>query len=74
MIWGYRFTEVEAHLEGLGYVRVRLVDGIVIFRSSDAIFTLREPNQDGMLPETVVIDAFDNAGLPPPPPASGYVD
>lgn len=67
MIWGYRFDQVELHLHGLGDVKVRLVDGIVIFRRSDVIFTIREPNQDGMLPETVVVDAFDNAGLEPPP-------
>lgn len=74
MIWGYSFDEVERHLLALGFLRVRVVDGIVLFRRHDVIFTFREPNQDGMLPETLVVDSFDNAGLDPPPPASRYVD
>ena len=50
------------------------VEGIVIFRRGGAIFTIREPNVLGSLPENLVLDAFDNAGLPPPEPAAGYVD
>ena len=74
MIWGYRFPDVEAHLLRLGYARVRTVDGIVIFRRGPDVFTIREPNIHGMLPETIVMDAFDRAELDPPPPASDYVD
>lgn len=74
MIWGYGFDEVERHLLALGFFKLRVVDGVVLFRRRDVIFTVREPNQDGTLPETIVVDAFDNAGLEPPPPASRYVD
>ena len=74
MVWGYSFADIEEHLLALGYVRVRIIDGIVLFRRGDAIFTIRGPNLDGMLPETIVVDAFDNAGMEPPPPATRYVD
>ena len=74
MIWGYRFEAIEQHLATLGYRRVGSVEGIAIFRKGAEIFTLLESNTLGSLPENVVIDAFDNAGLPPPDPADDYVD
>jgi hypothetical protein len=74
VIWGYRFVEVQQHLARLGYQQVGTVEGIVIFRNGEAIFTIREPNVLGSLPENLVLDAFDNAGLPPPEPAAAYVD
>ena len=74
MIWGYRFAQVEEHLASLGFRRVRTVEGIAIFRKDDEFFTIREPNALGSLPENIVLDAFDAAGLRPPPPADGYVD
>jgi hypothetical protein len=74
VIWGYRFVEIEEHLARLGYRRTGIVEGIVLFRNGDEIFTIREPNVLGSLPENLILDAFDNAGLPPPEPAAGYVD
>ena len=74
MIWGYAFAEIETHLARLGFRRVREVAGTILFSRGDEAFTLRAPNVDGLLPETIVIDAFDRAGLPPPTPATRYVD
>ena len=74
MIWGYEFSEIVEHLGRLGFSRASAVDGNVLFLRGGRIFTIREPNADGRLPETIVADAFDNAGLPPPPPATRYVD
>ena len=74
MIWGYAFSEIEAHLSTLGFAEVRRVAGTVIFRKDRDIVPIREPNVDGLLPETIVLDAFDAAGLPPPRPATRYVD
>jgi hypothetical protein len=74
LIWGYRFTDIERYLADLGFVPVEEVAEHVLFlRGADV--TIRKPNVLGMLPENLVNDAFDSAGLPPPTDgADSYVD
>jgi hypothetical protein len=74
LIWGYHFRDVEEHLATLGYRRIRETELTLIFMNSDRVFTIRKPNVHGSWPEPTVLDAFDVAGLEPPPPASRFVD
>lgn len=74
MIWGVSFALVEEHLAGLGYRRVRSVMGTILFIKGSEVFTIREPNVNGSLPENLVNDAFDTAGLDVPDWPVGWVD
>ncbi len=68
MIYCVAFSEVELHLGGLGFRRVGQTEGTVRFRADrpDRLITVRAPNVNGDVPEALINDAFDAAGLIPP--------
>lgn len=67
MIYCIRFADVVADLAVRDYVEIDRSDIAVIFQNSSARrLYIRPPNQDGHVPEILVNDAFDAAGLIPP--------
>ena len=67
MIYCVGFSEVTAYLEGIGLKEAGRVERHVIFRGAgNELLILREPNENGHLPEMLVNDAFDAARIPPP--------
>ncbi len=66
MIHCVRFAEIESHLERLGFALVRRVGQNRYYAHGTRVFTIREPNVDGNLPEIIANGAFDAAGLRPP--------
>ena len=67
MIHCVAFVDVVAHLNAIGFREVGRVEFQLIFRGPrDELFTLREPNIAGYLPEILVNDAFDAARMEPP--------
>ena len=61
MIYCIRFEDVVAHLQ-LGFRPAAATSESRIFRR----LSIRGPNVDGDVPEILVNDAFDAAGLQPP--------
>lgn len=66
MIYCVRFADVEAHLEEFGYTFVEAGPLTRLYARGDDEFTIRLPNVNGDLPEIVVDDAFQQAGLTVP--------
>ena len=67
MIYCVRFSEVAGTLRQRGYVEVDRSDIAVVFENNSAHrVSIHPQNRDGHLPEILVNDAFDAAGLEPP--------
>lgn len=66
MIYCVAFSDVDHHLRSLGLSYVETRDGICIYEKGDEDFAIREPNVNGDLPEMIVNDALNGAGLPVP--------
>ena len=67
MIHCVRFVDVVAFLERGGFAEAGRTEASCIFRHPDGRQVIvRRPNVDGHVPEILVDDAFDAAGLPPP--------
>jgi hypothetical protein len=66
MIYCVDFDEVERHLSRLGFRRAGRTERNSLFRRADDIVIIHAPNVDGHVPEILVNDAFDAAGLPCP--------
>lgn len=66
MIYCIRFEDVVAHLEQLGFRPAEATSESRIFRRSGERLSIRGPNVNGDVPEILVNDAFDAAGLQPP--------
>lgn len=66
MIYCVRDEDVVAHLASVGFHLIgRSPEGRAFLRGKQRL-SIRAPNQDGHLPEILVNDAFDVAGLTPP--------
>ena len=66
MIYCVRDADILAHLETAGFTQIgETPEGRAFMRGSEAL-TIRLPNLDGNIPEILVNDAFDAAGLTPP--------
>jgi hypothetical protein len=64
LIYCVWFREVEAHLAGLGFERIgETAETVVFVRGETDLVTLRRVER---LPETLMNNAFDRAGLDPP--------
>lgn len=67
MIYCIKFSDVEEHLNRLGFAPSGRTEATVRFRApSGTLITLRAPNIHGDVPEVLINDAFDAAGLAPP--------
>ena len=67
MIYCVRFEDVASHLHATGYREVARTERTVLFVRADGVRLLvRAPNVDGNVPESLVLDAFETAGLQPP--------
>lgn len=67
MIYCVRFLDVVSELAKLGFRDVGRTEASVIFARPDGRrAVIHAPNADGNLPEALVNDAFDAAGLIPP--------
>lgn len=66
MIYCVRYEDVVTHLDSIGFRQTnQTAEGRTFRRGIDRL-SLRGPNQDGHVPEILVNDAFDAAGLTPP--------
>lgn len=66
MIYCVRFDDVVAHLTGLGFTAAGRTASTFLYQRGEDEFTIRIPNQNGDLPEAIINDALDSAGLPVP--------
>ena len=66
MIYCVKFDEVVNHLRSQGFQRHKQIGETVIFVKDDEDLTFHAPNVNGDVPEALVNDALDNAGLPVP--------
>ena len=66
MIYCVRLKDVLEHLRGQGFEFQEQVGETAIFLRGDENLTVHAPNVNGDVPEALVNDALDNAGLPVP--------
>lgn len=67
MIYCVRFSEVVARLTERGFREVGRTETSILFGHPDGDrVVIHAPNLDGNIPEALVDDAFDSAGLIPP--------
>ncbi len=68
MIYCVRFSDVERHLHELGFERVGQTEATIRFSADGGarLITVRAPNVNGDVPESLINDAFDTAGLSQP--------
>lgn len=67
MTYCVRFREVAEALASVSYRDVDRIEGVVIFEHPQGRrLYLHAPNENGDIPEMLVNDAFDAAGLDPP--------
>lgn len=66
MIYCVRFAEVEHFLASAGWRRLGETERSVVFRKGEPIAVVPKPNVFGDLPETLVMEAFREAGIVPP--------
>ena len=63
MIYCVAFSDVEEHMQRIGFRRLGETSETVIFERGDALVTLRRLER---LPEMLMNNAFYEAGLEPP--------
>lgn len=66
MIYCVRFRALEEHLYRLGFALFRATSITRVYRRGAEAFTIRAPNVNGDLPEIIVDEALNGAGLPVP--------
>lgn len=66
MIYCVRYEDVVATLNGLGFASIGIDEGAEAFVCDVRLFSIRLPNVNGDLPEIIVNNAFEAAGLVPP--------
>ena len=66
MIYCVKFDLIAAHLSDLEFRFVEQTGYTLQYERGDELFTIRAWNENGDLPEIIVNDAFDAAGLPVP--------
>lgn len=66
MIYCVRYEDVVAHIESLAFRLIEATEEGRAFVRAGQRLSLRGPNVNGDLPEVLVNDAFDTAGLSPP--------
>ena len=66
MIYCVIHAIVLDHLRTLGFEIIGSTNEADVFARGAEIVTIRKPNVNGHIPEILIEDAFDSAGLPPP--------
>lgn len=66
MIYHVRFADIAEVLSAVGFEEVGRTEATIIYRREDRRFIIHAPNVNGHLPEILMLDAFDAAGLSPP--------
>lgn len=66
MIYCVTYEQVEGHLLSIGFSEIDRGDLTIDFEREGELLVLRAPNVNGHVPEVLVNDAFDAAGIAPP--------
>lgn len=67
MIYCVRHAQGVAYLRELHFDLMGRTDEAELYAAGDRVISIRRPNVNGDVPENLVADAFDAAGLPLPP-------